>query len=169
MHDRKNIELYKKLPAIEGNRCFGCGKINNHGLHMEFYADETTVFSWLTVPDYMCGWDSIVHGGIVSTILDEIMSWTTIYFTERFIFTKNISIDFLKPVLAGDMLEASGSVIERMSPRKALTGGRIYNSAGDECAVSQGTFALFTMNDLEERGLMTPKVKTIFDTFFVGE
>ncbi len=166
MHDRNNTEGYLKLPAIEDNHCFGCGERNEHGLHMEFYTDKSRVFSWLTVPDYMCGWDSIVHGGIVSTVLDEIMSWTTIYFTSRFIFTKNASIDYLKPVRAGDELVAEGRVLETVSPRRAVTEGKIYDSAGNECAISRGTFALFTLEDLKKRGMVTPKVLTIFDTFF---
>ena len=54
--------------------CFGCGKDNPQGLHIE-YADEpdgstgtTLSLSWLH-----SGEPAIVHGGIQATILDEVL------------------------------------------------------------------------------------------------
>jgi Icc-related predicted phosphoesterase len=38
-----------KIPHIEGIKCFGCGHSNPVGLKMDFYADETVVYSWLTL------------------------------------------------------------------------------------------------------------------------
>ncbi len=58
--------------------CFGCSQKNPHGLKMRFYTDDTALYSWLNVPTHLCGWDGIVHGGVLSTILDEIMGWSAI-------------------------------------------------------------------------------------------
>ena len=76
MSANENRDDYMLLPAGESHNCFGCPK-NEAGLQMEFYLNEKldTVVSWLSVPDHLCGWGNIVHGGIISTLLDEAMGW----------------------------------------------------------------------------------------------
>ena len=55
-------------------RCFGCGQANEHGLRMRFtrYPDGTVESRHQTEPHH-CGVDTVVHGGIQATLLDEVM------------------------------------------------------------------------------------------------
>ncbi len=55
-------------------RCFGCGHANEHGLQMTFarFPDGTIESRHLTEPHH-CGVDTVVHGGIQATLLDEAM------------------------------------------------------------------------------------------------
>ena len=69
---KKVINEFKELPNADTHNCFGCSPINAHGLQMKFYTDEESVFTWLSVPEHLCGWNNLVHGGVLSTILDEI-------------------------------------------------------------------------------------------------
>ena len=59
------------LPNSKTHNCFGCSPINPSGLQMEFYANDSFVFSEVTVPQHLCGWNNLIHGGVLSTILDE--------------------------------------------------------------------------------------------------
>ena len=54
--------------------CFGCGQANHEGLRMTFarYADGTVESRHQTAPHH-CGVDTVVHGGIQATLLDEVM------------------------------------------------------------------------------------------------
>ena len=56
------------------DRCFGCGQANDGGLKLRFarYADGTVEVRHRTSPHH-CGLDTVVHGGIQATILDEVM------------------------------------------------------------------------------------------------
>lgn len=55
--------------------CFACGKDNPYGLHMEFCDEgEDFVSRWTPQPHHQ-GWSEILHGGLVSTLLDEVMTW----------------------------------------------------------------------------------------------
>ena len=63
-------EEYIQLPNRRDHNCFGCSPVNASGLQMTFYANETAVFSKVTVPEHLCGWNNLVHGGVLSTILD---------------------------------------------------------------------------------------------------
>ncbi len=137
-------ESYKKLPNTDTHNCFACSPINTSGLKMEFFTDEKTVFTELTVPDHLCGWNNVIHGGILSTILDEVMSWTALYLIKRITMTRTMTIDFLKPVYIGDHLKAEGRIVEVRRQTSAVLEAVIYDPKGEPCAKSSGTLALFS-------------------------
>ena len=53
--------------------CFGCGTKNPIGLHLEFVPVEDKVVAKKIVPKEYQGYTNVVHGGIVTTLLDEAM------------------------------------------------------------------------------------------------
>ncbi len=138
--------------------CFGCSQKNPHGLKMKFYTDETTLYSWLSVPPHLCGWDGIVHGGVLSTILDEIMSWSAIYTLRRVVMTKTMTVDYFKPVYIEDKLRVEGRVIEKVSNREVIIEGKLYKEDGVLCAKTRGTFAVFTAKTLKRMNIMPQDV-----------
>ena len=134
----------KHLPNRETHNCFGCSPINASGLQMKFYTSDSIVYSHLMVPDHLCGWDRLVHGGVISTILDEIMSWTGIYTLKQITMTKSMTVDFIKPVYINSELKAEGRVLEKTGKHEALLEGRLYNEKGTLCARSRGNFVIFS-------------------------
>lgn len=55
--------------------CFACGPDNPHGLRLVFTRTERGEMTAEWTPDATTeGWQGIVHGGIVSTVLDESMA-----------------------------------------------------------------------------------------------
>ncbi len=63
------------LRARPNSGCFVCGEDNPHGLHIRFERTEggEAVAEWIPGRT-MEGFEGIVHGGIVSAVLDEAMS-----------------------------------------------------------------------------------------------
>ncbi len=123
--------------------CFACGPANPAGLRMRFAAGRDRVVSYLTVPDHLRGWSTMVHGGVVSTILDEIMSWSAIHRFKSVILTKSLSVAFKKPVHVGQPLKAVGTVLEIRSSREALMRGELFSATeGELYASAQGVFAI---------------------------
>ncbi|KPK35386.1 MAG: hypothetical protein AMK70_05445 [Nitrospira bacterium SG8_35_1] len=53
--------------------CFVCGPKNPVGLKLKFQFDGITVKTEYTPPKEHQGYMNVVHGGIVSTLLDEVM------------------------------------------------------------------------------------------------
>ncbi len=134
----------RRLPNRETHNCFGCSPINPSGLQMKFFTQDSSVFSRLTVPDHLCGWDRLVHGGVISTILDEVMSWTGIYLLKQITMTKSMTVDFIKPVYINSELKAEGLVLEKTGKHEALLEGRLYNQEDTLCARSRATFVIFS-------------------------
>jgi uncharacterized protein (TIGR00369 family) len=134
----------RKLPNSRNHNCFGCSPVNPSGLQMKFYSSAAAVHSKLTVPEHLCGWNNLVHGGVLTTIMDEIMSWAAIYLLKRVPMTKSIAVDFLKPVYVGRALQVQGTVLEKIGKREVLMEGRIFNETGACCAKATGTLTLFS-------------------------
>ncbi len=153
----------KQLPNRNDHKCFGCGPANPTGLQMKFFSDDKSVFSWVKVPGHLMGWDNLVHGGILSTILDEIMSWSAIYLLKKLILTKSMTIDFIKPVFEGMELKVEGNVFEKRSDKEAVMQGRIYNAEGVLCTKSKGIFALLEPKMAKKLNLMSAKALKDFE------
>ena len=136
-------EQWRPLDGIDKG-CFGCGAENHHGLHMQFETDGSHRRSTLIMEDRFRGWSNLIHGGILSTILDEIMGWTVIRLTGKFMLTKGMQVRFRKPVRVGMKLTVTGFIKERLSERKALVVAEIHDETGSLCASSEGEFSLFT-------------------------
>jgi len=150
----KTISQLKQLPDRVENPCFACGKDNAFGLKMTFYTDEQSVYSFVSLPNHLCGFKNIVHGGIISTLLDEIMSWSAIYLLDRLILTKSMTVHFVKPIFVNTDLTVQGYVLDHMNDREAKMTGKIYNKNDELCAYSEGQFALFTAESIKKLKIM---------------
>jgi len=73
---------------------------------------ETTL-----APDFQ-GWEDITHGGIVATILDEVMGWA-LASADSWGYTAKLTIQYRRPTPIGRRLRAEGRLVERR--RRLLT------------------------------------------------
>ena len=108
--------------AFADHNCFACGAENpiGMGLHIEL-GDGTATTAWTAGDDFV-GWSDKVHGGIIATLLDEVMAWAPSSF-DSWAVTAEMSVRYRSPALPGERLEASGRVVERRR--------RIYEVAGE--------------------------------------
>jgi len=141
---------YTPLPGRGNDNCFACSPDNPSGLKMKFHTNGDSVCSWVTVPGHLSGWSNLVHGGVITTILDEIMGRSALHFVKRITLTKAISVEFLKPLYVGDELKAEGRLREIRSEREAVLESSLYNSKGELCAKGTGVFATFTAEALKK-------------------
>lgn len=150
---------WEPLPNLD-KECFGCGSENHSGLRMKFATNGQQIRTILTVSPQFRGWSRLVHGGVLSTILDETMSWAAIILTKKFILTKQMTIQFLRPVYVGSSLCCIGSIKEQHGHRKATVQAELLDDQGKVCARSEGEFVLFSkeqfarMQILPEEDLM---------------
>ncbi len=162
----KELTEFKYLPtSLWDRKCFACGKDNPEGLHMEFYTDEKSVFSKLFIPETKRGWDQVVHGGILSTILDEIMAWAAIYLINKIMLTKSITVNFIKPVHIENQISTIGWVHEQLTPHEAILKAEIYDEHNRLCTEAVGKFALFSTKLAKKFKLMNDESLDKFDNF----
>jgi uncharacterized protein (TIGR00369 family) len=121
------------------NRCFGCGKANPVGLHLDFFLTEDGLVVCLAaIPDTFEGPVGYVHGGIIATLLDETMSKSVRARGVR-AMTRHMEVDYLRPVPSGASIRLEGHVTHNEG-RKYWAQARILNAEGTELAKSKGLF-----------------------------
>lgn len=151
---------YILLPNGEDHNCFGCSPKNSSGLQMKFHINEKRdlVVSWLSVPDHLCGWSNVVHGGIISTILDEAMGWAALAILKKLVLTKSISVDYLKPIFIGQKMRVEGSALDVENERKGVMQACIYDESDEILARSSSAVSLFTLDSIREMGVLDEKM-----------
>jgi uncharacterized protein (TIGR00369 family) len=160
MSEIENRDNYILLPNSDSHNCFGCSPVNPSGLQMKIYTNQKTdlVVSWLSVPGDFSGWANFAHGGIISTILDEVMGWGGLVILRKLVVSKSTTVDYLKPVFIGSEIRAEGSVLRVNSEREGVMQGCIYNDNGEICAKSSSIVSLFTIEALRKLGAADEKM-----------
>lgn len=152
---------------ILDRNCFGCGEANPAGLKMTFVTDGATVVSELSVPEHLCGWNRLVHGGILATLMDETMSWTAIHLMQRLILTKSMQIDFLSPVYVGMPLRLEGRIDRHLSEKEAEVTAELFLKENmQRCVRSRGRFALFTARAMRRMKIVDESTVAAFERRF---
>ncbi|MGV8074090.1 MAG: PaaI family thioesterase [Syntrophobacteraceae bacterium] len=145
---------FKQLPNREIDMCFGCSRINPHGLQMQFFTDGKSIFSELFLADHFSGWRDVVHGGVIATIFDEVMGRVIIHILKRVALTKSITVNFMKTVYIGRKLRAEARVFELISEREGVLEAFLTDDEGNVCATAKGTFALYDPQLALKRGML---------------
>ena len=129
------------LPRFEisPHHCFACGTLNRHGLHLDLHVERGRSWAELTYEERFQGWDGIAHGGILATILDEVMAWALVG-EDNWGVTARLSIDFKRPVTVGQRIRAEGW-ITRSRRRVVDTEARVVDAlSGEILATSTGVY-----------------------------
>jgi acyl-coenzyme A thioesterase PaaI-like protein len=138
---------------IRPHNCFACGQLNEIGLHLKLNLEAGRCWTELEMPRRFEGWEGIIHGGILCTILDEVMAWALVA-EDSWGVTARMSIEFRKAVTVGQAIRAEGWITESRR-RVHGTAGRILDgTTGVELAAAQATYVAATdakKRELKER------------------
>lgn len=88
--------------------CFACGKGNPVGLKLDFSMQEGKCVARKEMPREYQGYDGIVHGGILTTMLDEAMAKCLILSGGERAVTAKLEVRYRHPAPVGDALTVSG-------------------------------------------------------------
>ncbi len=136
---RATTEIEGRAFRFEPHRCFACGELNEHGLQLALHTDASGCRTELTLDPRFQGWEGVAHGGILATILDEVMAWAVIG-RGTWGVTARMTVDFRRPVHVGRGLRAFGEV-SKATRRLFRTTGRIVDAeTGDLMATAEGTY-----------------------------
>ena len=103
-----------KNKLTDDQYCFACGTLNPIGLRMEVSFRDNKAFSRLALKREFQGWSDIVHGGVMATILDEIMAHAVLHYVGQAV-TTSLEVTYRAPLHVGEEFEAIGYVAEQKS------------------------------------------------------
>jgi uncharacterized protein (TIGR00369 family) len=120
----------------DSGRCFACGKDNPQGLKLQVRKTPDGVELDYALPEHFAGWQGIAHGGIVATILDELLAWACTN-AGRNCVTAEMTVRYRKPVRTGQPINGIGRITEDRG-RLILAEARLLDASGQLLAEATG-------------------------------
>lgn len=97
MAQRTNIVNPFLEKSAKDYQCFGCSPHNAGGLQMKFYVEDGCLFATWQPTKKFEGYTGVVHGGIQSTLMDEIASWFIYTLIGTAGVTKSMHVEYISP------------------------------------------------------------------------
>ncbi len=118
--------------------CFVCGAHNAHGIKAHFHFDGEHALTEVTATPEFEGYKGIFHGGIVASLLDEVMI-KAILAHEIFAVTAEMTVRYRLPIRTGDIIRFVGKVVSHKG-RLYSTEGEAVGKDGQVYATASGTY-----------------------------
>jgi acyl-coenzyme A thioesterase PaaI-like protein len=119
------------------SRCYGCGRLNEHGLQIKSYWDNGEVVCKVRPESYQIGLPGIVYGGLIASVMDCHSIATAVATAYRKegseigselphgFMTASLHVDFMKPTPLAVPLSLRAS-LEEAEGRKLLVKSTLF-------------------------------------------
>ena len=149
--------------------CFGCCPDNPIGLHLEFYEDgDYIVSTWHPGHNYQ-GWIDTMHGGILSTLIDEVCGWVvtrklqtsgyTVQLNVKFFDERSGKADYRKAVPTTEPELTIRAKVSKQVRNLAYISAEITNSKGEVCNEGEAIYYLMNPEKAKEMGFLHCEVE----------
>ena len=128
----------KELPHTHS--CFVCGESNPIGLKLRFETDGRIVQTRFVARPEHAGFRQTVHGGLIATLLDEIMVWACAVQTKRFAFCAELNVRFQNPLRPAETVLATAELVENRRGKIFNAKAELRNEAGEVVATATGKY-----------------------------
>jgi uncharacterized protein (TIGR00369 family) len=130
--------------SATANECFVCGRDNPHGMKAPFEIDRErhTACCRMILPRRFQGWQDVIHGGILATLLDEACAHAC-RTVGPLPVTAEISVKYKKPVPAESEIYVWGEVVQQrrrvlMAQARLEVAGQVYVEAQAKVLLLEG-------------------------------
>lgn len=125
---------------------------------MEFYEDGDEVVSFWHPQAHYQGWINTMHGGILSTLIDETAGWVVFRKMQTSGVTSRLEVKYLKPVMTTDTCLVIRGHISGQRRNLVMIDVTIANSAGEICTEGTATYFTFSKEKAAEMGFSACEV-----------
>ena len=127
--------------AYETNHCFGCGRDNPIGLKLDMKLDGDRCVAYFTPKAEHESYGDRVHGGLTSTLLDEVMGDYVFRKAGKPAYTARLEIRFRSAIRIGETVKVEGWP-EVHRGRLFIMKGKITHADGTPAAEAKAEMML---------------------------
>lgn len=120
--------------------CFVCGSRNPIGLKLRFQTDGKIVRAIFRPEAAHNGFIDVTHGGLLATVLDEVMVWGCAVGTKHFSYCAEMTVRYLHPARPNITIIADGELVENKRDRLFLAKGSCKLEDGTVLCTSTGKY-----------------------------
>lgn len=131
----------ERLPSFRS--CFFCGSENRGGLGIEYSYDpsEDRVVGSVEPGPELCGFPGVLHGGLQSALLDDVIYWAVSHRFATTSVTVSLSTRFRSPARLGQAYTLRSWVADA-DGRKVTALGELVDGEGVTVAEADGVYLL---------------------------
>jgi uncharacterized protein (TIGR00369 family) len=153
----KSLEELSLNDFTDYGRCFACGPKNDCGLGLKFERTGNKVTTKYIPSDHHQGFPGLLHGGIISSLLDEVMSRVSVL-EGKWTQTVKLEVRFRRPISLCQTVTAEAMKVgERRKLIQAK--GIILLEDGSLAAEGKGMFAPVSDHALSEMSAEYPVLR----------
>jgi acyl-coenzyme A thioesterase PaaI-like protein len=121
--------------------CNVCGQpeLNPRSLRVRWYVEDGFVKTEFASTTLQMGYKNIIHGGVISGLLDEALCWVAGVHCHQYFITGSLTVRFRKAVSVGSELSIFGR-FNKFNGKYAECSGEVLTSDLGLCAEGSGKF-----------------------------
>jgi acyl-coenzyme A thioesterase PaaI-like protein len=129
---------------VSDNYCFVCGKDNPVGfrVRVEYFPEEMAVQTRLALAREYQGWAEVIHGGVLATLLDEMMAQAVWRYAGPGV-TLSLEVRFHKPLKPEEDILVRGVMHTTSGSRRLAEAEIIRLADGARIASGKSRFLLY--------------------------
>ena len=128
------------MKVTDDNMCFACGIDNPISLKLDFeLKDKNTAETTFNPKNVHQGYGGIMHGGLVTTLLDEAMA-KVLELNKIVAVTGEINVRFKKAVKIEQELRIRGELIDSYKDKLYFTEAYLYGNNNELLASAEAKF-----------------------------
>src|SRR5512139_2354752 len=138
---RRSSSMGAGMDRLESaaNRCFVCGSGNPIGLGVRFRLDGDVCRAEFTPDERHMGYEGVTHGGILFSLLDDVMAnW--LWLQGERCFTARADIRYRAPLPVGTALRLESRLVRRKGRLAVVEGRLLRQDDGEVVAEATGSF-----------------------------
>jgi uncharacterized protein (TIGR00369 family) len=136
---RKIINPYDK----DLNMCFGCSQKNPIGLKLQFTENDEFIIAEWQPSDIYQGYNNILHGGIIATLLDETGAWCVSVKVGTAGVTSEMKTKYLAPVYINKGTITLKASVAEQTRKTARINCFLYDGQSKLCAEAVAEYFIY--------------------------
>jgi acyl-coenzyme A thioesterase PaaI-like protein len=105
--------------------CFGCGHGNPAGVSLKMKTDGKAVYADWSPRQEHAGFSHAVHGGVIATVIDEMMAWACGILGGKFAYSVDMNIRYHKVIEPGMQIRCVGNLDENRRGKLFLASAKL--------------------------------------------